>query len=191
MGAPGSEVKSWFELPGRPFERTFTQQCMGLDWLWENSTGAQILDFGCAEGLIGMECFCHGAEFVHGVELVPERVKAAQRIAEKRNLNAKTRFEVGDANTWIPRHDSYDIVLALAILHKLPDPTVVAHRLAKAAAKAVILRLPPLRRGWIISDRRSGHQPHDMDAVFTSHGYKMTESHNGGPFEEFVGVWTR
>lgn len=165
-------------------DRTFEQQMTGLDWLKDVCHGRTILDFGCAEGLISIEMLRHGATHVHGIELVLERVKAAR-------VNARgyaSLFETGDANAWKPTK-RYGVVLALAILHKLTDPSAVARRLARAADHAVVLRLPP--RGAVVIDPRSKNVPHDLGAVLVDEGFVLEPkvSGNYGPLEEWIGLY--
>ena len=54
-------MNNWFAQPGAPGDRTFEQQMTGLGWLKDICQGRTILDFGCAEGLIGIEMLKHGA----------------------------------------------------------------------------------------------------------------------------------
>ena len=86
--------------------------------------------------------------------------------------------------------DRYDVTLALAILHKLRDPSTVARRLARATREMIVLRLPPAT-GSTIVDRRSGNVPHDIDAVLRSEGFVQERANNDGPFGEFIGVYRR
>ncbi len=98
-------------------------------------------------------------------------------------------FEVGDANTWTPKRQ-YDIVVMLALLHKLKNPTEAAARFADAAREMVVLRLPPKHAPTII-DPRSNMNPHHIGDVMTKRGFKLIESHYGGHFGEWVGVYVR
>ena len=110
--------KGWFSTPGRPGDRTLDQQLNGLDRLFMEARGKTVLDVGCAEGLISIELAKAGAIAVHGVEIVPEHVK----VANKLRGDLPVTFEVGDANVWQPRR-SYDIVIALALLQKVSPPS--------------------------------------------------------------------
>lgn len=184
-------VNGWFALPGRPGDRTFQQQLLGLDWLFANCKGKTVLDVGCAEGLIALELVGrHGAAHAHGVELVPGRVKMAQKLASRRYLSTLAKFEVGDMDVLHTPPASYDIVIGLAILHKLKQPSKCATMLARATKHAVVFRLPPTGAPVIV-DRRSGHVPHDIGAVMVSEGFTMVESNFDGPYGEYVGVWVR
>lgn len=174
------QVNAWFGG-----DRTVEQQLMGLDWLWANCKGRTVLDAGCAEGVITVKCAQAGAIAVHGIELVPDRVKWANKL--RGDLPAT--FEVGDMETWRPRRQ-YGIVLALAILHKLKDPGACAAALANAARHAIMVRLPPVGAPTII-DRRSGFVPHRIGEVIEACGLTLVNQSNDGPYGEWVGLWTR
>lgn len=167
-------------------DRTFEQQMTGLDWLAEACRGKIVLDFGCAEGLISIHLLKHGTRHVHGIELLPERVARARRFAK----GLSSTFEVADANEWTPREDVIEVTLALAILHKLRDPSLVARRLARATREMIVLRLPPAT-GSTIVDRRSGNVPHDIDAVLREEGFVQERAGNTGPLSEWIGAYRR
>lgn len=169
-------------------DRTFEQQMTGLDWLAEACRDKAILDFGCAEGLIGLEMVARGAFSTHGVELLPSRVREARKFAARKGL--LSHFEQGDASTYTPAPLGYDVTLALAILHKLRDPSTVARRLARATREMIVLRLPPAT-GSTIVDRRSGNVPHDIDAVLREEGFVQERAGNTGPLGEWIGVYRR
>lgn len=177
-------VKGWFSTPGRPGDRTLDQQLKGLDLLFAKVQHKTVLDLGCAEGLISMELARAGALAVHGVEIVPEHVA----VAKKLQGSAPICFEVGDANTWKPTRQ-YDIVIALALLHKLRDPTEACYRLCGAAKHLVVLRLPPLHAPTIV-DPRSGNNPHHIGRVMEKQGFEL-EFTARGHLDEWVGYYVR
>lgn len=178
-------TKGWFSTPGRPGDRTLDDQLKGLDWLFANCAGKTVLDIGCAEGLISIELARRGALAVHGIEIVPEHVA----VANKLRGDLPVTFEVGDANVWRPRR-AYDIVIALALLHKLKNPTAAAAAFAEAAREAVVLRLPPEHAPTII-DPRSKNEPHHIGETMRRAGFKLVHAAKDGHFNEWVGVWTR
>ena len=167
-------------------DRTFEQQMTGLDWLAEACRGKSVLDFGCAEGLISIHLLKHGAAEAFGIELLKERVEKAKRLSK----GLKATYVAYDAAEYPLLMDRYDVTLALAILHKLRDPSTVARRLARATREMIVLRLPPAT-GSTIVDRRSGNVPHDIDAVLRSEGFVQERANNDGPFGEFIGVYRR
>lgn len=178
-------VKGWFTTQGRPGDRTLEDQLKGLDWLLANCFGKTVLDVGCAEGLLSIELAKRGALAVHGVEIVADHVKVGQKLQGALPIC----FEVGDANTWTPPR-RYNIVIMLALLQKLRNPTEACHRLAAAASEAVVLRLPPANAPTIIDDR-SGNNPHHTDRVMHKLGFKLYEENYDGHFGEYVAIWKR
>ena len=185
MAGKQSVNKGWFSTPGRPGDRTLDQQLNGLDRLFMAARGKTVLDVGCAEGLISIELAKAGAIAVHGVEIVPEHVK----VANKLRGDLPVTFEVGDANVWQPKRN-YDIVIALALLQKVRNPTAVAARLAAAAIDMVVLRLPPAHAPTII-DSRSGNEPHHIGTVMKNGGFYLEHAGNDGAFGEYVAYYRR
>ncbi len=176
--------KGWFITDGRAGDRTLKQQLVGLDELFRACLGKTVLDVGCAEGLISIELAKRGAVAVHGVEIVAEHV----HVGNKLRGDLPVTLEVGDANTWAPKRD-YDIVIMLALLQKVRDPSRVCARMAAAAREGVVLRLPPKHAPTII-DERSGNKPHDIDKVMSLCGFKLKMS-LPGTFDEWVGYYER
>ena len=186
MGNAQSQVKKgWFSTAGRPGDRDLADQLKGLDWLFANCVGKTVLDAGCAEGLISIEAAKAGALAVHGVEIVSEHV----RIGNKLRGDLPVTLEVADMNVWVPKRD-YDIVIGLAILQKLRNPSAVAQALADAARETVIFRLPP-ENAPIVIDSRSGSRPHNIASVMLNAGFTLMESGNDGHLGEWVGRWAR
>lgn len=174
-------VKGWFSTPGRPGDRTLQDQLKGLDRLLDNCHGKSILDIGCAEGLISLELAKLGAT-VHGVEIVADHVKTAKSM----QADLPVCFEVGDANTWAPKRQ-YDIVIMLALLHKLKNPTAAAARFVDAAREMVVLRMPP-KYAPVIIDPRSNNNPHDIGVVLAKRDFGLVQVARGH-FDEWVGYY--
>ena len=60
-------------------------------WIWRS---AQVLDIGCGDGASTV-LFANRAEFVHGVDFIPQYVKMARERVRRQNLN-NVEFECGD-----------------------------------------------------------------------------------------------
>jgi SAM-dependent methyltransferase len=188
----GAVKTGWFSTPGRPGDRTLADQMKGLDWLLNTCLGKTVLDVGCAEGLISIELAKRGA-IVHGVEIVPQHVKVAQRLTEELAWDETFKqeipvFSVTDANTWVPEAD-YDIVIMLAVLHKLKNPSLIAYMLAQHAKEAVVVRLPP-GPAPVVIDARSGNKRHSIDKALKSAGFEFAGM-DRGHFNEWVGIYKR
>lgn len=190
LSKPRKRAKSWFPVDARDHERTLVDQLRGLRPVLDEFRTARArgrpltcLDVGCAEGLIGMEMAKAGAVRVHGVELMPERVRDANRLRG----SLPCSFEVADVATYRPER-TYDVVLALSILHKLPDPSAALHRLVSMVCdRLVVVRLPP-GRGPVVVDPRSGNVPHDLDAVMRGLRFRL-EDEAEGHLGEWIGYW--
>jgi SAM-dependent methyltransferase len=177
--------KGWFVTVGRHGDRTLAQQMLGLDELFESCKGKTVLDVGCAEGLISTALARTGATAVHGVEIVEDHVK----VGTKLRGDLPVTLEVGDLNTWRPKR-TYDIVIALALLHKLKNPTEVCAALAACCLELMVLRLPPVHAPTIVDDR-SGGNPHHIGVTMVKAGFEPVSSAYDGPFGEWVGVYRR
>lgn len=195
MTAIKPPAKTWFPVGRGPHERLLKEQMQGLRHVVDEVTRCaqrgqklSVLDAACAEGLIGMELLKAGAVALHGVELLPERVADANRL--RGDLPAT--FEAGDLTKWAPKR-SYDVVLALSILHKLPDPTTVACGLANACDRMLVIRLPPPADGYeggVIRDRRSKWVPHDLRAALAPLSFNLEEEATGH-LGEWIGFWRK
>ena len=180
-------TKGWFKLEGQDGDRTLDQQLVGLDLLLDGVSGKTVLDLGCAEGLISMELARAGAKHVHGVDALDRYIKHAKKHAgewpvsfEKGNLN--------DDRNIAPEYE-YDIVLMLAICHKLTDPTKFATRYGKLAREFVVVRLPPATAP-VVADRRSGNKRHDIQAALRTVGFQLTNVFYG-TYNEWNGYFHR
>lgn len=190
-----SPTKTWFPVGRGSHERSLHHQMQGLRHVVDEVATCKkrgqhltVLDAACAEGLIGLELLKAGASALQGVELVPERVRDANRL--RGDLPAT--FEVGDICTWQP-NCKHDIVLALSILHKLPDPVAVASRLGDACLRMMVIRLPPPpegSEGGVIMDRRSGMVRIDLRPGLDRLGLRLEEE-TTGYLDEWIGFWRR
>lgn len=182
--------RTWFKLDGAKGDRTFEQQLIGLEQLWPWVKGASVLDVGCAEGLIAIECERQGAENVLGVELRGDAVKRANELARNRTAS----FLQADANVFTVAPLSFDVVLMLAILHKLRDPSEAFERYLRSCRTLAVVRLR--HNDWpVLRDARSGNRPYDLSVVSKRCGFHLADVRRGpvadGNPPEFVGYLTR
>lgn len=101
----------------------------------------EVLDLGCAEGLISLE-IATKVRLVRGIEISELRVNAARKHAEQRGIN-NTYFEVGSIMDLSLEPDSYDIVLLLAVYGALPEGERIGmlESALRAARRQVFIRL--------------------------------------------------
>lgn len=178
-------IRPWFKYDGRNGDRTLDQQMQGLAILRQSVKGKSVLDVGCAEGLIDFQLITSGAVAVHGIEIRPQGVADANKLRG----DMPCTFEVGDADTWAPKR-SYDIVLMLALLHKLKDPSAACARFAECAREMVVLRLPPHPDNPAVLDARSGFKLHKLYDVMKHAGFKQRHA-TTGYLGEWVGYYER
>jgi len=180
-------TKGWFRTKGRDGDRTLDEQMIGLEPLSTEIRGKRVLDFGCAEGLIGMELINRGATGVTGIDSVEDHIKVGKAIATDEGIDI--RLVVGNLNDYpVETLEPVDVVLLLAILHKLRNPSAFAARAAALAKEQVVVRLPP--SGAVIRDERSGFVPQDIGAVLATAGFALTAEMRGTN-DEWIGYYRR
>lgn len=135
-------MKGWFRVPGiRPEgDRTFEEQIIGLDRAIGEAKGKRVLDIGCAEALISREFAKAGAEVV-GIELLETHLQVARKVC----AGLPVRFICAHLKDYMlanPNPEKFDIVLALGIIHKLPDPNEPLLWAARATKDLLCFRAP-------------------------------------------------
>jgi trans-aconitate methyltransferase len=184
----------WFSEPGKPGFRSMALQKQGLEPLWTGAlAGASVLDVGCAEGLISLKCLRGGAATVHGIDNRAGAIKAAAKAAADAKVAKRCLFEVKDASTYAPAR-TYDVVLLLAVLHKLRDPSVAFQRFLRAADETCVVRLP--RTDWpVLMDARSENVAHNLALVAEREGFELAGETDGPRVDdqphEWVGYFAR
>lgn len=177
--------KGWF---GR--ERTLKEQMRGIGLALAQCEGRQVLDLGCAEGLIAMEFVLHGAKLVHACDNNAIFVRHAQQLAA---TDRRMTVSLADLNDGLPRwlHSQYDIVLALAILHKLREPEAAIRMAASAVAPGgvLVIRLPVGSDGEI-RYKHDKIQVADTRVVLPEMGLRL-EADVEGPRTERVHYWRK
>jgi hypothetical protein len=144
-----------------------------------------VLDAGAAEGLISMELAKAGAIRCVGLEIVANHVAIGRELIG----DLPVTLELANLNHYdVSQHGRADIVLMLAILHKLKDPSAVCAALAAQCNDLCVIRLPPY--GQVIVDARSYNVEHDIGAVMKEAGFVL-ESEGNGPFGEWIGYFRR
>jgi 2-polyprenyl-3-methyl-5-hydroxy-6-metoxy-1,4-benzoquinol methylase len=180
--------------------RTIEQQMTGLDQLWPRVKGKTVLDLGCAEGAIALRCWQHGAKEVLGLEHRKDAVDEFNRQAAKMGATA-IGVEV-DLNTWHPARFGVngapfaDVILMLAILHKLRKPADQLMRFLASASPTATVVLRTRRRDWpVLRDERSAWVPQDIRFCMYDHGFNLVHEDDGpvdnGEPPEWVGIFER
>lgn len=140
--------KGWFAIPGiQAGDRTIEEQMLGLHPALKGIKGKTVCDLGCAEGLIGLE-FAQAGARVAGFDINAGLIEVANRLRDERGLRDRIQFECINLNELIEREQTaeevrqYDIVLALAIVHKMEDPNKVLRYIATICRERAVVRLP-------------------------------------------------
>lgn len=125
-----------------------------LDRQWKglssiDMTGKSVIDIGCAEGLVSLQCEKAGADLVHGLELRPRAVEVARSLAGYTNVWEHVKFfeaDVAEPERALNQPGllpTYDVVIANAVIQKVKRR---ASRLLEAviakASDQLVIRLP-------------------------------------------------
>lgn len=179
--------RGWFENG----PRTLAEQMKGLESMLAEAAGKTVLDLGCAEGLIAIEVANAGAARVDACDNNAVFVTAAMK-----NTFQEARGDVdvhwADLNAGMPAWTAggYDIVLALAIIHKLNHPS---EKLAAAAAIArdlLVIRLPVHAFRGEFSAKHRPDMKCNVHQVLPPLGFVL-ERDVPGPRRERVQYWRR
>lgn len=170
-------TQGWFDMKGRPGARSLAEQMEGLQPALDECGGKSVLDLGCAEGLIALEFARAGAAVILGIEAQARFIEVAQTLrfpdgceAKFQRMNLK-RVTPADA---IP----HDIVLCLAIIHKLKHPETGLRFAARSARDLLLLRSGRGAIDGIIYGKYS-RTPCDSAAVMRSEGFELEKTCDG------------
>lgn len=164
-------MKGWFQVPGvRPDgDRTLEEQMKGLKPALDEAKGRTVLDLGCAEGLIGREFARAGASLVVGVELLETHLAVAREVCK----GLPMRFICAHLNDHVaanPKPELFDIVLALGVIHKLPDPSIPLRFAARSARDLMLFRAPAHATNGVVKSKHSAATV-NVPAVMKEEGF--------------------
>lgn len=174
---------SWFRINGVG-ERALEEQMRGVTPLLAEAAGKRVLDLGCAEGLIAFE-FARAGAFVYACDFNAQLVETASRIKPK---GLAIELEVKSVQNLVREKRSFDVVLALAILHKLAQPRACMKWISGTGASLVAVRLPRNSTGFFRSKHRA--VPCNVNKTMTRLGYRLDKA-LPGPRGELVQHWRR
>lgn len=189
--ANDKRARGWFAVPGvQDGDRTLEEQMLGLGPAFSVMTGKTVADLGCAEGLIAIEALLGwGAATVHGFENSMPLVRSAREYAEGLASIAFIRHDLN--NGWPPDAlESYDVTLALAIIHKLVLPSDCLRQFAQRTRERIVLRLPIGSKGAFRAKHGLPPEHCDTRVVLQSCGFAL-EQELPGPRGELVHHWIR
>jgi SAM-dependent methyltransferase len=177
-------VKGWFEIPGvQTGDRTLEEQLTGLPV--DELAFGDILDVGCAEGLISKHLLERGAKSAVCLDNNTNLVEIARRMLRDHDATV-IQCDLND----VPALDvrirglRYDVALLLSILQKLEKPADVLHLLLRRLPKIIAIRLPT---GPIVVNKFTKQIMCDVREELTD--YTLDE--RPGPRGEWVGIFRR
>jgi SAM-dependent methyltransferase len=109
----------------------------------DDMTGKSVLDLGCKFGFFCFEALKRGAARAVGVDVDPDSLDRARRLADCLGLPA--RFEMFDIEAQ-PLVEHFDYVLCLNLLHHLHNPLAALERLAAVTDERLILESATMGR---------------------------------------------
>lgn len=182
--------KGWFAIDGvQTGDRTLAEQLQGLEFALTEAPGKTVLDLGCAEGCIAQAFVRAGARAALGID----NNRAFIDHAVAMNRHQDTVFYCQDLNAGPDYVDCVsadsDIVLMLAILHKLCDPAKSLREWAAFARDLIVIRLPAGSDGEF-GYKHGRHMRCDVRAELPPLGFAL-ERDLPGPRGEKVHYWRR
>ncbi|MEL6523473.1 MAG: class I SAM-dependent methyltransferase [Pseudomonadota bacterium] len=79
----------------------------------------RLLELGCGTGGTALHHAKHVSE-VHAVDISPRMIELAERKRQEAEI-ANVRYCVGELHAFVPGSQRYDAVLAMSLLHLVPD----------------------------------------------------------------------
>jgi SAM-dependent methyltransferase len=172
--------KGWFRIAGvQDGDRSLKDQLKGLAPALAEASGKSVLDLGSAEGLISLEFARAGARRVVGLEVVVEHVELARKLC----AGSVCEFHAVDLDKVAVDLDvGYDVVLMLAIIHKLKEPARVLSMFASIARELVVFRMPAFWEGkppTTFRSERYAQQSVDVAKVLRARSFVLERIERG------------
>lgn len=188
--------KPWFIIGDNGGQVHIKRQSSGLSQI--DMKGKTVLDIGCAEGLVSMQCEERGATLVHGIEKRVRAVEVARSIVGYNKKNDKLKFFEGDLykpdqalnqEGLLPQ---YDIVLANAVLHKVTKSSEVMQMILDRCKQTIVIRLGdrrlPITR-WRSTDVVDFAARSGFEMEWEASGYPQGEPPYSMEGEAWMGVF--
>jgi len=104
--------------------------------------GDSVLDAGCGEGYTTSE-FASKCRKAVGVEMVPERIEKAKRIAKEKGVSDKTSFVCSDLFEIEKKlEEKFDVVVCSEVIEHVDEPKRLLGILARMGSGKIIITYP-------------------------------------------------
>jgi len=169
--------------------RSLEEQMLGLEKALVKSKGKSVLDLGCAEGLISKEFLKAGAASLTGIEMIEHYVEAAREEC-KEFPSAKFIHSNLMNYAYTSNKDKFDVVLALAIIHKAMDPNDFLNLAIESCNPGglIVIRYPILQSSGLVKSKFS-NKICNVIQTMADKGFVSDEKF-AGPMDEVVEYWT-
>lgn len=192
--APLPDGPGWFGIPGvQSGRRSLEEQMLGLAPALAEAKGKSVCDLGCAEGLIAIEFAKAGARGVWACDFNAPMIATARGLVKQAPDPDGVVFEHADLSRMIAGRTRFtapfDIVLALAIVHKLEDPRTGVDYVADICCGLAVFRLPLGSDGSHVAAKHNG-KACNLNLAMAARGFNL-ERIERGPRKEMVQYWRR
>lgn len=171
-------------------DRTLAEQLKGLEPMLAEVKGKSVLDLGCAEGLITQVCVQHGARHVYGLDNNPGFIAKADSLGLDPHRAYFVMHDLNRIDRDVEACAHADIVLALAIFHKLTDPAAMVPAWARFAWDLLVIRLPSHGADGVIRSKYRAANSVNLKQALPACGFRL-EQQLPGPRGEPVQYWRR
>lgn len=171
----------WFKLPGQKGDREVAGQLLGLKPALAEAAGKSVLDLGCAEGAIALEFARAGASRIIGLEVVCPHLEVARQLFRDAGVECPAEFYCVDldrAKVEV-QAQQVDVVLALAVIHKLKDPAGILRYFAEMARELVVIRMPAWGVKWRFKHERGSGEIVDCAKELAPLGFVIERLERG------------
>lgn len=186
------ELPHWFAIPGRQEgRRTFEEQMLGLHPALAEVPGKTVVDFGCAEGLIAIEFAKAGAARVIACDYNAPMIETAKALADGvPNVEFKC-VDIREIAADRAQRAAWrcDVLLALAVLHKMTYPQEALDFFADSVRDLFVVRLPRGSNGDHVKAKH-GTKSCSVNFTMKRRGFVLEKTLTG-PRQERVQYWRR
>lgn len=186
MKIKSGPYRPWYIIGDNNGRVALPRQYAGLNAV--DLAGKSVLEVGCAEGLVSIENLKRGARLVHGIEFRERAVEVARSMVGILGLSDRAKFysgDIGDPDTAFNQpgmQDKYDVVMAMAVIQKVPRQGSVLRKLLAKCTGTFVFRLGErriynyrfVRTGWSFAGE-------DPVALIESEGFHMQWESCGYP----------